>query len=181
MHYVFDSQGRLEDAAFAQTPTATGPLSDGSWYSSSYPASSRARAYYTYDPAGRISSVNHWWDTWNTSSSSWNPSLYLVGNSCTYETSGSYNRGLKTGDTYLTQNTGTPTTSTDAWSPQSYGYDNNLDYLTSAAYNDGQANASQTWTYDAAGNRASDYTGSGWTYDNLNRMLERSGSPAGGK
>ena len=61
---------------------------------------------------------------------------------CSYETSGSYNRGLKTGDTYLTQNTGTPTTSTTAWS-QSYGYDNNLDYLTSASYGDSKPNASQ--------------------------------------
>ncbi|MHB8636130.1 MAG: hypothetical protein ACYC96_06635 [Fimbriimonadaceae bacterium] len=32
------------------------------------------------------------------------------------------------------------------------------------------ANPNQSWTYDAAGNRASDYTGTAWTYDNLNRM-----------
>lgn len=52
-----------------------------------------------------------------------------------------------------------------------YGYDANLDYLTSANYGDGLANQAQTWTYDAAGNRASDSANSGtWSYDNLNRM-----------
>jgi RHS repeat-associated protein len=39
-----------------------------------------------------------------------------------------------------------------------------LDYLTSASYTDGQPNASQSWSYDAAGNR-NDAT----VVDNLNR------------
>ena len=43
---------------------------------------------------------------------------------------------------------------------ESYGYDANLDYLTSANYGDGLSNATPTWTYDAAGNRASDSTNS---------------------
>ena len=164
MHYYYDSQGRLEDSAFAQTPYGGFvPTGSNPWYDSTHPASSRARAFYTYDSAGRVSELDHWWDTWNTGTSSWNASVYVLGNSCAYETSGAYNRGVKTSDTYLNNN------SSLNWT-QTYGYDNNLDYLTSANYADGQPHASQTWTYDAAGNRKTDYTGTGWTYDNLNRM-----------
>jgi len=52
-----------------------------------------------------------------------------------------------------------------------YSYDADLDYLLEVDYNDGLSNEVTTWTYDAAGNRASasDQSGS-WTYDNLNRM-----------
>lgn len=51
-----------------------------------------------------------------------------------------------------------------------------LDYLVNVDYNDGIANEYQTWTYDDAGNRASDSTVSGsWTYDNLNRMTASPG------
>ena len=43
-------------------------------------------------------------------------------------------------------------------------------------YCDGLANATPNWTYDAAGNRASDSTVSGsWTYDNLNRITASPG------
>ena len=46
---------------------------------------------------------------------------------------------------------------------ESYGYDPSFDYLTSANYGDGLPNASQNWTYDAAGNRNDSVC------DNLNR------------
>ena len=168
MHYLFDSGGRLQSAAFAQTPTATGIISaNGSWYDYAsggnfYPAASRALALYSYDPAGRILELDHEWQNWSSGAGNYT-STYLVGNSCAYEVNTGANRGLKTSDTFLNNN------SQHNWT-QNYGYDANLDYLTSAAYNDGQANATQSWTYDAAGNRASDYTGSSWAYDNLNRM-----------
>ncbi len=90
----------------------------------------------------------------------------MVGNACSYEIGTGDNRGLKTGDTFLKDVSGSAAT---AWT-QSYGYDGNFDYLTSASYGDSQPNATQSWTYDAAGNRTGDYTGTGWTYDNLNRM-----------
>ena len=39
------------------------------------------------------------------------------------------------------------------------------------------ANATPSWTYDAAGNRASDSTNAGsWSYDNLNRMTASPGA-----
>ena len=50
-----------------------------------------------------------------------------------------------------------------------YGYDPALDYLTSANYNDGQPNPSQTWSYDAAGNRNDTVA------DNLNRPISIGG------
>jgi RHS repeat-associated protein len=82
------------------------------------------------------------------------------------------NRGLKTQSKYYN-------TSSGAWNLQrteSYGYDANLNYLTSSNYGDGLANATPSWTYDAAGNRISNSTVSGsWTYDNLNRMTASPG------
>ncbi len=48
---------------------------------------------------------------------------------------------------------------------QAYGYDSNLDYLTSATYSTSYT-GSESWSYDAAGNRM----GTGTAYDNLNRM-----------
>ncbi|MBS1727752.1 MAG: hypothetical protein JST51_13610 [Armatimonadetes bacterium] len=63
---------------------------------------------------------------------------------------------------------------------ETYGYDANLDYLTSANYGDGLSNATPSWTYDAAGNRASDSTNSGtWSDDNLNRMTASPGVTGG--
>jgi RHS repeat-associated protein len=54
---------------------------------------------------------------------------------------------------------------------ETYEYDDQTDWLVEVDYNDGLSNEVTTWTYDAAGNRASDSSISGsWTYDNLNRM-----------
>jgi hypothetical protein len=54
-----------------------------------------------------------------------------------------------------------------------------LDYLVNVDYNDGLSNEYQEWTYDDAGNCATDSVlGNTWTYDNLNRM---SASPSRGK
>ena len=61
--------------------------------------------------------------------------------------------------------------------PSSRGYDAGNDQLVSASYGDGLADAAQSWSYDAAGNRASDSSQPGaWAYDNLNRILS---SPQG--
>ena len=52
-----------------------------------------------------------------------------------------------------------------------------VEVLLSANYGDGLANAAQSWSYDAAGNRASDSSQPGaWSYDSLNRILS---SPQG--
>jgi len=166
-HYQYDSSGRLIDACFAQTPP-----SGHSGYSGSYPATTRARAYYAYDPAGRVTSVEHYWDTFGSSSYSSTP---ILGNSCSYELS-SLNRGLKTESDFYTNNSG-------SWSldhSELYGYDAELDYLTSASYNGGTT--STTWSYDAAGNRndvsvvdhlnrASTINGVSRTYDELGNTL----------
>ena len=169
-HYLFDSSGRILYATFAQTPQ-----SGHSTYTSSYPAATRARAQYTYDPAGRILAIDHGWDTFDSGISS--PEIpydttYIVGNACSYELSGS-NRGLKTASAFYGSNT-TASRPSPSWT-ESYGYDSYSDYLTSASYGDGQPNATQSWTYDAAGNRTSDYTGTTWAYDNLNRMTASPG------
>ncbi len=58
MHYLYDSQGRLDVAAFAQTPTATGALTDGTWYDTgTHPAAERARAFI---PTTRPGAFSRW-------------------------------------------------------------------------------------------------------------------------
>ncbi|MHB8636267.1 MAG: hypothetical protein ACYC96_07320 [Fimbriimonadaceae bacterium] len=131
MHYLFDDQGRLEGAAFAQTPySGFTPSAGNPWYDSTHHAGSRARAFYTYDPAGRVSEIDHWWDTWNYSKSAWNASTYMVGNSCAYGLSGN-NRGLKTSDTDLNNNQGGYGTATVLGAWVSDGYDLSGELLTS--------------------------------------------------
>lgn len=168
--YSIDPNGRLRAATFAMTPQSWTPSSGATYYDASHPAAARGRSYYAYDPGGRTTGVYHWWDTWNSGSSSYT-STPIRANECVYELSGS-NRGLKTQNKFYNISSG-------SWNLQrteSYGYDSNLDYLTSANYGDGLANATPSWTYDAAGNRASDSTISGsWTYDNLNRMTASPG------
>ena len=155
---------------FAQTPQSWTPANGASFYDGSHKAMTRGRAYYSYDAGGRTTGVNHWWDTWNSGTSSYS-SAPIRANECSYELTG-LNRGLKTQNKFYSVSGG-------AWNLQrseSYGYDGNLDYLTSANYGDGLANPTPAWTYDAAGNRASDSTNSGtWTYDNLNRMTASPG------
>ena len=93
MQYAYDSSGALKECAFAQTPTAGFTPSSGSpWYDSGHLASSRARAYYGYDPAGRVLTVEHDWDVWNGSGYT---TTGVLQNNCTYELSG-LNRGVKT-------------------------------------------------------------------------------------
>ena len=167
--YAYDSAGRPVQATFAMTPQSWSPSGGASYYDSSHKAATRARAYYAYDGGGRMSGIYHWWDTLQ-SNNSWS-SAPIRANECVYETSG-LDRGLKTQNKFYNVASG-------SWNLQrieSYGYDANLDYLTSANYGDGLANATPSWTYDAAGNRASDSTNSGtWTYDNLNRMTASPG------
>jgi RHS repeat-associated protein len=166
MQYSYDSTGRLLNACFAQTP-ASGytPGTGGEWYPIADDASTRARAAYDYDPAGRVRSVYHWWETWN--GTSYNDEA-ILGNTCEYEFSG-LNRGLKTESDFY-QNTAQGSSAWTLNHTETYSYDPSLDYLTGAAYGDGLANANPTWSYDAAGNRTDSVV------DNLNRTTSIGGT-----
>lgn len=158
--------GRPRQVTFAMTPqSGYSPNGGASYYDASHWAATRGRAFYVYDGGGRVAGIYNWWDTYNSGTTSYD-SAPIRANECVYETTG-LKRGLKTSNKFYNVSSG-------SWNLQrteSYGYDANLDYLTSANYGDGLGNATPTWTYDAAGNRASDSTNSGtWTYDNLNRM-----------
>lgn len=155
MHYAYDGAGRVHVAAFAQTPTATSVLSNGTYYDASHLPSSRARAVYIYDPSGRLMSLKHYWDYPDGSGGYQTDAL--VGNTCTYT---DY-LGLKDTSTFLIQNpSNVHAFSTDH--VEDYGYDSALDYLTSASYDGGSTTT--TWSYDAAGNR-----NDASVVDNLNR------------
>ncbi len=152
--YAFDCSGRLKHATFAMTP-------QNGYTDYSVPAASRGRATYNYDAGGRLSGLVQEWETWGGSSYSAQP---LLKTESTY----SGYLALKT-ETKQFANNGS-----GAWvqeREEDYGYDADLDYLTSTTYAEGGSPVTQTWTYDAAGNRASDSLNTGsWAYDNLNRM-----------
>ena len=166
-HYAYDFAGRLRQAAFAQTPSGS-PTSGNYYYASDMKAATRARTFYDYDSGGRVKGAYNWWDTLGSGGYTSAP---IRANECVYENSG-LNRGLKTQNKFYNVASGT-------WNLQrteTYGYDSILNYLTSTNYGDGLSNATPSWTYDAAGNRASDSTNTGtWTYDNLNRMTASPG------
>lgn len=140
-HYAYDTQGKLLYAAFAMTPQQglTG-------YTDEDPALRRALAVYEYDPAGRITSLAHYWQNYNSGYSS-TPILkqeYAYDSVTRLRTAASfYNNPDSDGDFDLIRT-------------ETYDYDAQLDYLTEVDYNDGLPNEAQTWTYDAAGNRATD-------------------------
>ena len=116
-HYAFDSSGRLEDAAFAQTPTS------GQTNYETYPAATRARAHYEYDPGGRVLAVEHYWDTFNTGTNHFD-SAKIVRQTCSYD---AY-LGLKT-------QADLDVVSGSSWSldhSELYGYQASTGYLTSA-------------------------------------------------
>jgi RHS repeat-associated protein len=165
MEDAYGGSGRLLVTGFAQTP-ASGftPSTGNSYYDSTHRAASRARAYYVYDPGGRITQVNHWWDVWNSGTSDYGTPDALLSNTCSYEVStgtSNYNRGLKTISDFYTQNSSDHTAFALDHEEQ-YAYDSTRDYLTSASYDGGSTTT--TWSYDAAGNR-NDAT----AVDNLNR------------
>ncbi|MFI5385907.1 MAG: RHS repeat-associated core domain-containing protein [Fimbriimonadales bacterium] len=170
-HYAYDGSGRLLVASFAQTPQAGFTPSTGNpWYDSTHVAATRARAYYVYDPGGRMTQLNYWWDT-STSGTAYGTPEAILSNTCSYEVStgtSNYNRGLKAVSDFYHQNSSDHTAFTLDHEEQ-YGYDNNLDYLTSSSYDGGST--STTWSYDAAGNR-NDAT----VVDNLNRATTISGT-----
>ena len=174
-HYTYDTAGRVREATFAQTPQAWTPGTGGNYYDQTHNAATRGRAHYEYDSGGRLARIMHWWDTLQGNGTY--SSGFIRGNECDYELTG-INRGLKTASRFLIPVNGQPTN----WQTQrqeTYGYDASLDYLTSANYGDGLANATPSWTYDAAGNRASDSSNTGtWSYDNLNRMTASPGLSA---
>jgi RHS repeat-associated protein len=149
--YVFDCYGRVIEAAFAQTPSATSSNSTDGWYDSAGLAATRARAHYDYDAGGRMLDIYYYWDTLNTGTNSYT-SIAVIGNACGYEVASGLNRGIKTSSTYYLPASQNSSSFAPQWS-ESFGYDPNLDYLTSFTSTDGQANSSQTWSYDPAGNR----------------------------
>ena len=103
--------------------------------------------------------LGHYWDTLGTGNTY--SSQAIIGQSCDYEVS-ALNRGVKSDSVYKTATTPGSASWTTSQT-DTYGYDAQLDYLTAASYGDGLANASPTWSYDAAGNRNDAVT------DNLNR------------
>ncbi len=164
-HYHFDPTGKLIEAAFAQTPSNNTPGANG--YYDAHLAQTRARAEYSYDPAGRMLSVSHYWDTLNSAGNGFNSEAILA-QACDYEIGTGLNRGLKLDSKYYTRTTpGQPN-----WTlaqTDTYSYDSAFDYLTGASYGDGLANATPSWSYDAAGNRADSVC------DNLNRTTSVGG------
>lgn len=169
-HYSYDSSGRIINAAFAQTPQTGGSApTSAPFYTAAYPAATRARAYYTYEPGGRLTSLQHGWETWGHSDyGTWTP---ILANDRVYDSV----KGLTYQSKFYSRNTGTGGWQLDR--TEQFGYDAELDYLTSAEYGDSLTNHSTTWTYDAAGNRATDSAQTGsWAYDNLNRMTSANGT-----
>ncbi|MGV3616617.1 MAG: RHS repeat-associated core domain-containing protein [Fimbriimonas sp.] len=162
-HYAYDGAGRLSGAAFGQTPqSGTGAPTSAPYYTSSYPASKRFRAYYEYDAGGRTLAVRHWWDQWGGSSYGYTP---VLANECQYDAV----KGLKTQSQTLVSNVGGT-----AWAVEGtevYGYEAERDFLVSADYDGSGPGAPDTWTYDAAQNRSNSL----YTYDALNRMTTSPG------
>jgi len=162
-HYSYDLQGRLLECAFAQTPSNNTPDSNG--YYDNHPAQTRCRAHYEYDPGGRLYWIAHYWDTLTGGAYT---SQAILGQYCDYEINTGLNRGVKMDSKYETPSS--PGASTFQISQtDSYSYDSSLDYLTGASYGDGLANATPSWSYDAAGNRNDAVT------DNLNRATSIGG------
>ena len=116
-----------------------------------------ARVFFDYDGGGKPLYVQYSWDmiipnpgppgTLNITTTNIEEFQYTYDPLSNFKTSAT---------TYL----GSGTTWTLGHT-ENYGYDSNFDYLTSANYGDGLANANPVWTYDAAGNRASDSTNPG--------------------
>jgi RHS repeat-associated protein len=166
MHYHFDSSGRILFAAFAQSPQTEGidPPTSAPFYTNDYPALKRALSSYQYEPGGRMTKLENNWQVWGGSSYSdtkIQKSEYIYDETLGLKTNANFN-----------QNNGS-----NAWAQyhkQAYDYDADLDYLIQAKYDDDGNNSwdeTVDWTYDTAGNRASDTSNSGsWTYDYLNRM-----------
>ncbi len=164
MHYQFDTAGRLRESAFAQSPqTGSGAPSAAPYYTASYPAASRVISFNDFDGGGRQVDLQNGYQVWG--GSSYNATQCLVRNSCAYDLT----KNLKTSSSFYGPASGAPTTWTTSPRVETYGYDSALDFLTSANYNDGLANASPTWSYDAAANRTDSVC------DNLNRTTSIGG------
>ena len=162
-HSAYETQRKTLECAFAQTPSQTS-ADAGGWYDTKL-AATRCRAHYEYDPAGRLYWIGHYWDTLTNG---YYASQAILGQYCDYEVNTGSNRGLKLHSKYETPSSQGSSTFQIAQT-DTYGYDSSLDYLTSANYGDGLANATQTWNYDAAGNRNDAVT------DNLNRATSIGG------
>lgn len=158
VRYKFDALGRMMEAQFALTPQGSNTNYDSTNSPYSY-----VSAIYDYDNAGRTESVEHYWNELVSGSYA---KEAIRASSAAY----THDMGLKTSTTFKSR----LTAGSSSWAvdrTEEYGYDADFDYLTGVDYNDGLSNEVQTWTYDAAGNRASASATPGtWTYDNLNRM-----------
>ncbi len=162
MDYQYDSRGKLTGATFAQTPyTGFTPGGSSPWYDSTHPAQSRARAYYTYDAGGRMLNCDHYWDTLVSGTLYYGSSPQIIGNDCAYDAT----LGLKTTSTVTDNTVSTPSLT----GTYTYTYDPQLDYLATAHSSDAAGTGTQTWAYDAAGNRIDSVT------DNLSRTTSVGG------
>ncbi len=126
-----------------------------------HPAQSRARAYYTYDAAGRMLNCDPYWDTLGSGTLYYGASPEIIGNDCAYDAT----LGLKTTSTVTDNTVSTPSLT----GTYSYTYDPQLDYLATAYSSDVAGTGTQSWSYDAAGNRTDSVT------DNLNRTTSIGG------
>jgi RHS repeat-associated protein len=158
--YAYDTSGRIENAAFAQTPqTNYTPPSGNRWYSTSEEPASRCREFFDFDPAGRNLNLQYMWETFAASGTSPASVTNITGWNYTYEadlTNQNLNqdRGLKT-NASLYNGTGT------SWvldHTENYTYEAQRGFLIGAQYNDGQPNASPTWTYNESQTRTDTVT-----------------------
>ncbi len=192
-NYAYDTSGRIENAAFAQTPqTNYTPPSGSRWYSTSEEPASRCREFFDFDPAGRNLNLQYMWETFAASGTSPASVTNITGWNYTYEadlTNQNLNqdRGLKT-NASLYSGTGT------SWvldHTENYTYEAQRGFLIGAQYNDGQPNASPTWTYNESQNRtdtatndlnqAGSFSGSTWNSytDQAGRTLTRGSATLG--
>ena len=167
-HYLYDPSGRLLGAGFAMTPQpGYTPPTGQPYYNVNQTPWYRAHAVYDNAAGGQL--MNLWYTYENQVNSLW-VATSVTGFSYSYDPV----TLQKSTATFLDPGSGGTGWVTNH--TENYTYDPNLDYLTSASYNDGLANPTDTWAYDAAGNRISDTANPGtWTYDDLNRMTASPG------
>ena len=155
--YTFDTLGRLTNATFAMTPSASAPPH---WQDS------RARVHVDFDVMGNVRHLEHYWETLAQNQ---NDGYYYAETKMLKEDLGYDDFGQQrlTADYY--ENDGS-----NNWQGTraiDYEYDPNFGQLSAIHYNDLLPNPDQSWTYDALGNRLSDSARPGaWTYNAQNEL-----------
>ena len=104
---------------------------------------------------------DHYWDTLVSGTLYYGTSPEIIGNDCAYDAT----LGLKTTSS-VTDNTVSTPSLTGSYS---FTYDPQLEFLATAHSSDAAGTVTQTWSYDAAGNRTDSVT------DNLNRTTSIGG------